>query len=56
MSNKKKCAIVKFIVREASFVRFCDLAPYLERYDEDYFQTSTGLNMIVFPWERVTAT
>ena len=48
MANKKKCAIVKFIAGEESLVRFCALLPQLERYDEDYFQTPPGLNMV--PW------
>ena len=42
MSNKKKCAIVKIIVREDSVVRFCEPLPQLERYEEDYFQTPLG--------------
>ena len=50
MANKKKCAIVKFVAREGSLVRFCALMPQLERYDEDYFQTPPGFNMIVLPW------
>ena len=48
MANKKKCVIVKFIAGEESLVRFCALLPQLERYDEDYFQTPPGLNMV--PW------
>ena len=50
LSNKKKCAIVKFVAREGSLVRFCALLPQLERYDEDYFQTPPGFNMVVLPW------
>lgn len=50
MANKKKCAIVKFVAREGSTVKFCALFPQQEQYDEDYFQTPPGLNMIVLPW------
>ena len=50
MANKKKCAIVKFVAREGSTVKFCALLPQQEKYDEDYFQTPPGFNMIVLPW------
>ena len=50
MANKKKCAIVKFVAREGSTVKFCALFPQLEKFDEDYFQTPPGLNMIILPW------
>ena len=50
MANKKKCAIVKFVGREGSMIRFCALFPQLERLDEDFFQTPPGLNMIVLPF------
>ena len=50
MANKKKCAIVKFVGREGSMVKFCALLPQLERLDEDFFQTPPGLNMIVLPF------
>ena len=50
MANKKKCAIVKFVAREGSVVKFCALLPQLEKYDEDYFQTPPGFNLIVLPW------
>ena len=50
MTNKKKCAIVKFVAREGSTVKFCALLPQQEKYDEDYFQTPPGFNMIVLPW------
>ena len=50
MLNKKKCAIVKFVSREASIVKFCALIPQAEKYDEDYFQTPPGFNMIILPW------
>ena len=50
MANKKKCAIVKFVAREGSTVKFCALLPQQEKYDEDYFQTPPGFNMIILPW------
>ena len=50
MLNKNKCAIVKFIAREGSVIKLCALIPQAEKYDEDYFQTPPGFNMIVLPW------
>ena len=50
MLNKNKCAIVKFIAREGSVIKLCALIPQIEKYDEDYFQTPPGFNMIVLPW------
>ena len=50
MLNKKKCAIVKFVGREGSVVKLCALFPQQEQYDEDYFQTPPGFNMIILPW------
>ena len=38
MSNKNKCAIVKFIGREGSNIKICALIPQKECFDEDYFQ------------------
>ena len=50
MLNKNKCAIVKFIAREGSVIKLCALIPQAEKYDEDYFQTPPGFNMLVLPW------
>jgi hypothetical protein len=50
LANKKKCAIVKYVGREGSMIKFCALVPQLERLDEDFFQTPPGLNMIVLPF------
>ena len=50
MLNKNKCAIVKFVSREGSVVKICALMPQAEKYDEDYFQTPPGFNMIILPW------
>ena len=50
MLNKNKCAIVKFVSREGSVVKICALIPQAEKYDEDYFQTPPGFNMVILPW------
>ena len=50
MSNKNKCAIVKFIGREGSNIKICALIPQKESFDEDYFQTPPGFNMIILPY------
>ena len=50
LANKKKCAIVKYVGREGSMIKFCAMVPQLERLDEDFFQTPPGLNMIVLPF------
>ena len=50
MSNKNKCAIVKFIGREGSNIKICALIPQKESFDEDYFQTPPGFNMIILPF------
>ena len=50
MLNKNKVAIVKFVAREGSVIKLCALFPQIEKYDEDYFQTPPGFNMIVLPW------
>ena len=47
MTNKNKCAIVKFIGRESSNIKICALIPQKESFDEDYFQTPPGFNMII---------
>ena len=49
LSNKKKYAIAKFVIREGSLVRFCAFMSQIERYNEEYFLT-TGFNMIILPW------
>ena len=38
------------MAREGSVVKFCALLPQAEKYDEDYFQTPPGFNMIILPW------
>ena len=50
MCVKKKCAIIKFVAREGSTVKFCALLPQQEKYDEDYFQTPPGFNLVILPW------
>lgn len=50
MLNKNKVAIVKFIPREGSNIRFCALIAQKECFDEDYFQTPPGFNLIFLPY------
>jgi ATP-dependent DNA helicase 2 subunit 1 len=38
------------VSREGSVVKICALIPQAEKYDEDYFQTPPGFNMIILPW------
>lgn len=47
---KDKVAIVKFVPREGSIVRICALFPQKEKFDEDYFQTPPGFNLIALPF------
>ena len=50
LSNKNKCAIVKFVGRGSSNIKLCALIPQLESLDEDFFQTPPGFNMIFLPY------
>lgn len=50
MTSKNKVAIVKFIPREGANIRFCALVPQKETFDEDYFQTPPGFNLIFLPY------
>jgi len=50
MTNKSKAAIVKFVPREGTNIRFCALIPQKESFDEDYFQTPPGFNLIFLPY------
>jgi ATP-dependent DNA helicase 2 subunit 1 len=50
MLNKNKVAIVKFIPREGANIRFCALVPQKECFDEDFFQTPPGFNLIFLPY------
>ena len=50
MTNKNKVAIVKFVPREGTNIRFCALLPQKEVFDEDYFQTPPGFNLIFLPY------
>lgn len=47
---KNKVAIVKFVPREGTNIRFCALLPQRESFDEDYFQTPPGFNLIFLPY------
>jgi ATP-dependent DNA helicase 2 subunit 1 len=51
MIQLDKVAIVRFIPRENSSVRFCALIPQEEKYDqEDGFQTPPGFQLIILPF------
>ena len=47
---KDKVAIVRFVPRRTSMVRFCALLPQAEAYDADNFQTPPGFNLIFLPY------
>ena len=47
---KDKVAIVRFVPRRTSMVRFCALVPQAEAYDADNFQTPPGFNLIFLPY------
>lgn len=46
MIAKDKIAIVKFIARKGTQLRFCALLPQEESYDEDHVQTPPGFSKI----------
>ena len=50
LANKRKCAIVRFITMEGSIVKLCALFPQIERYNDEFFQSPPGFNMIILPW------
>ena len=50
LTVKEKVAIVKFIPREGGSIRFCALIAQKESFDEDYFQTPPGFNLIFLPY------
>ena len=50
MIAKDKIAIVRFVPRQTSAVRFCALLPQQEHFDEDNFQTPPGFNLIFLPF------
>jgi len=50
MSNKKKCAIVRYIAMEGSVLKICALMPQIERYNDCFCQNPPGFNMIILPW------
>jgi ATP-dependent DNA helicase 2 subunit 1 len=47
---KNKVAIVKFVPRDGANIRFCALIPQKESFDEDYFQTPPGFNLVFLPY------
>ena len=50
LTVKDKVAIVKFVSREGTIVRFCALYPQKEVFDEDLFQTPPGFNLVFMPY------
>lgn len=50
MIAKDKIAIVRFVPRVTSAVRFCALFPQKESFDEDNFQTPPGFNLVFLPF------
>lgn len=51
MLSEDKIAIVRFIPRENSVVRFCAMVPQAEKVDEDDgFQTPPGFQLIFLPF------
>jgi len=50
LTVKNKVAIVKFVPRDGASIRFCALLPQKESFDEDYFQTPPGFNLIFLPY------
>lgn len=50
MLREDKIAIVRFIPRDNSVVRFCALVPQQEKLDEDGFQTPPGFQLIILPY------
>jgi ATP-dependent DNA helicase 2 subunit 1 len=43
-------AIVRFLPRVGTQIRFCALLPQMEEYDENHFQTPPGLNLVYLPY------
>jgi ATP-dependent DNA helicase 2 subunit 1 len=52
MLLKDKIAIVRFVPRATSQVRFCALYPQAESFDEDNFQTPPGFNLVFLPFSE----
>mmetsp|Transcript_28759 Transcript_28759/g.25881 ORF Transcript_28759/g.25881 Transcript_28759/m.25881 type:complete len:304 (+) Transcript_28759:1227-2138(+) len=52
MIAKDKVAIVRFVPRTTSQVRFCALIPQQEEFDEDNFQIPPGFNLIFLPFSE----
>lgn len=50
MIAKDRIAIVRFVPRSTSSVRFAALLPQAEAFDEDNFQTPPGFNLIFLPF------
>lgn len=50
MIAKDKVAIVKFIARKGTQLRFCALIPQEESYDDDHVQTPPGFHLVFLPY------
>lgn len=50
MLAKDRVAIVRFVPRTSSQVKFAALLPQAEAYDEDNFQTPPGFNLVFLPF------
>ena len=50
MLHQGKCAMVRLVTQEGTIVKLCALFPQIERYNEEFFQTPPGLNMVFLPW------
>lgn len=47
---KNRICICKFIPREGCNIRICALLPQKESFDDDYFQTPPGFNLVFLPY------
>ena len=50
LKAKSKIAICRFVPREGCGIRICALLPQKEAFDEDYFQTPPGFNIVFLPF------
>jgi ATP-dependent DNA helicase 2 subunit 1 len=52
LASKDKVAVVRFVPRSTSQVRFCALIPQTETFDENNFQTPPGFNLVFLPFSE----
>ncbi|MCQ2817723.1 MAG: hypothetical protein MJ252_10705 [archaeon] len=56
MIAKRKVAIVKYYPRAGAILKIAALYPQRESFDEDFFQTPQGFNMVILPFgENITS-